>query len=484
VRVAICLSILAVTCGPGRWMAPSAAAEHVRDLRSDTAAVRVHAARRLGELADPAAVPALIEALGDKLPAVRRQAARSLGRLGDPRAASALIKALGDRDTNVRFYAAGALGRIKAPQAVEPLVRALRDPEWPVRTQAAGALREMKDPRIAALLAEALTARGADTAQITWILRGLRAGAVTKRILALLKAPDANVRARAVKALGTLTHRGDVDASCVDALIAALADESAAVRAAAVEVLVTVGDRRALAPIRKLAQREKDASVLKAARAAVERLSKRGDLVAHWSFDDRGTTTARDVTGRGNDGRILGCKPAKGKVGHALRFCKGSYIEFGRPAGLPIAARPFTIMAWAKSESPNGVVVARGGAFCGYSLYVKDGVATFGIHRTQDGPAHVAAGREKVVGAWVHLAGVVQGDRIELYVNGRLAATAKTPGLLPSDCGQGMEIGFDVGNSPAEITDNFAGLIDEVKMYGSALSADEIAEQCRSAGQK
>ena len=103
-----------------------------------------------------------------------------------------------------------------------------------------------------------------------------------------------------------------------------------------------------------------------------------------------------------------------------------------------------------------------------------------GIHRVQEGPSYIAAGEKQVVGSWAHLAGVVKSDRVELYVNGSLAATAKTGGYIPSECGQGMEIGFDVANSPAEITDNFEGLIDEVKVYHAALSEEEIAEQCGS----
>jgi len=199
--------------------------------------------------------------------------------------------------------------------------------------------------------------------------------------------------------------------------------------------------------------------------------------VAHWSFDDRNAEVARDVTGSGADGEIRGCTPVEGKVGAALRFTKGNYIALGRPAELPIGGRPLTIMAWAKSDADNGVVIARGGAFCGFSLYIKDGVAKFGIHRMQEGPAYIATGREQVVGPWVHLAGVVKNDRIELYVNGKLAATAKTAGYIPGDCGQGMEIGFDESNSPAEITDNFEGIIDEVKVYHAALSEEEIAKQ-------
>jgi len=109
-------------------------------------------------------------------------------------------------------------------------------------------------------------------------------------------------------------------------------------------------------------------------------------------------------------------------------------------------------------------------------LYVKDGVAKFGIHRTQEEPAYIAAGTENVVGSWVHLTGVINEDRVELYVNGKPAAATKTPGYIPGNCGQGMEIGYDVSNSPAEIIDNFEGIIDEVKIYHAALNEDEIGE--------
>ena len=76
-----------------------------------------------------------------------------------------------------------------------------------------------------------------------------------------------------------------------------------------------------------------------------------------------------------------------------------------------------------------------------------------------------------------HPPGVVKNDRVEVYVDGKLAGTTKTPGYIPGNCGQGMEIGFDVANSPAEITDNFEGILDEVKVYHAALTEKEIAEE-------
>lgn len=446
--------------------------EYLRDLKSDHLAVRVRAAASLGRMGDKAAVPALVEALKDGEADVRREAAKALGLIKDARAAAPLVDALRDRDMNVRLYAAYALGEIRDPKAAKPLLQALRDAEWCVRNQAAWALREIHDPAIAEPLVAALKTEKPDEAHILWLLRHVGATDTTKHVAALLKNPAVVVRMRAVRALGEL-H----DKEAVDPLIAALADSDADVRLHAIRALAKFGDDRAEQPMRELVAGEQNASVREAAEEALRKLLRHDELAAHWSFDDQNTEVAKDVTGLGNDGEIKGCTPVKGKIGHALAFSEGKFIELGRPAGLPIANQPLTFMAWVKSDAENGVIIARGGGFCGYSLYIKDGLPKFGIHRTREGPAHIAAGTEEVVGAWVHLAGVVKNDCVEVHVNGKLAGTTKTPGFIPGNCGQGMEIGFDVANSPAEICDNFEGIIDEVRIFNAALAEEDIAKQ-------
>ena len=445
--------------------------EHVGDLKSTVAAVRANGATSLGRLGDRAAVPALLAALKDPEKGVRREAAKALGVLRDARAVTPLIAALRDDDRNVRVYAAYALGEIGDPKAADALLRALRDPAWCVRDQAAWALRGLGDPSMLGPLADALKDKNADAPHILWLIRHVGGDKAVGPLAALLKAPDPATRAIAMQALSKAKAK-----EAAEPLFGALADKDAGIRLMAVAAVLEIGGERAQQALEQLVASEKAPKVLEAAKQGLVKLSRESGLAAHWSFDDGNRKVAKDVTGNGTNGQIIGCTPAAGKVGQALRFSKGKYIELGKPDGLPIAQRPFTVMAWAKSDAPNGVVVARGGAFCGYSLYIKDGVAKFGIHREQDGPAHIAAGKDKVVGPWVHLAGVVKEKQLELYVNAKLAATAKTPGYIPGNCGQGMEIGFDVSNSPCEIIDNFEGLIDEVKVFHAALSAADITK--------
>ncbi|MBI5686236.1 MAG: HEAT repeat domain-containing protein [Verrucomicrobia bacterium] len=351
--------------------------------------------------------------------------------------------ALRDPDTNVRFHAAHALGELRDARTAEALLGALRDAEWCVRDQAAWALRALHDAKLTRPLAAMLKEKDADVAHIAWLLREIGSEETFATFIVSLKS------------------------------------ENAVVRRAAAEALVKIGGERIEQPLTELMAREKDPGVRAVAEKAVAKMTQADTVAAHWSFDDKNTTSAKDVSGRAVDGEIKGCTVAEGKVGAALRFGKGKFIELGRTQKPSVADTPFTIMAWVKTDAATGVVVARGGAFCGFSLYLKDGFPKFGIRRSKDGPADIVTGRETIGADWTHLAGVVKEDCIELHVNGKLAATAKTGGVMRSNGGQGMEIGFDAGNSAIELCNAFEGVIDEVKQFNAALSEKEIARQCQ-----
>ncbi|MEA2251180.1 MAG: hypothetical protein QOG70_1422 [Solirubrobacteraceae bacterium] len=151
----------------------------VRELNAADDGVRDRAARALGDLRDPRAIPALAEAVSRDGTAVRGAvwaltqfdderlvaplvaalshsdataralAAGKLAELGDPEAVPALVRALrADDDAHVREEAARALGRLGEAAALEPLLAALRDdPGDHVREEAATALGALGDQR-------------------------------------------------------------------------------------------------------------------------------------------------------------------------------------------------------------------------------------------------------------------------------------------------------------------------------------------------
>lgn len=471
-----CLGVLvAVWLSLGAVAQESAAlvAGHLADLRSPSAAVRSRAAQGLAKAHDPAVIPALIVALGDAEAKVRQAAARSLGEQRKAEAVPSLLKALGDADGNVRFYAAHALGEIKDKAAAEGLLAALRDPVYGVRDEAAWALRELHDPSIGQALLPQLARDDADIPHISWLVQHVVGEGAIPALTDLLKNENPVVRGRALSLLIGLKSR-----QAVPSLILALADSDRGLRLQALQTLVETRDDRAIPALRALVAREPDAELRELASEGVRRLTMHPSIVAYWSFDGCDGKTVRNEVPIGGDGEIKGAKLVPGKIGQGLQCGPDQYVELGQPAMLPIATRPLTFTAWIRPTGPTGVVIARGGAFSGFSLYLKEGHPVFGIHLEKDGPTYLATGEKTVpLGEWLHLAGVVREKSVEVWVNGTLAATVETPGYLLNNAGQGMEIGFDAGNSPCELVDAFPGVIDEVRMYHAALTGDDIRQQ-------
>jgi len=105
-----------------------------------------------------AAVPALLSMMRrDDDPKAVAAAARILGEVRDPRATGALLDAARlSADVDARAQAVAALGKIGGADAVRTLLSALRDPAWEVRAQAAKGLGRLGDQTAAPALQRAM----------------------------------------------------------------------------------------------------------------------------------------------------------------------------------------------------------------------------------------------------------------------------------------------------------------------------------------
>ena len=177
-----------------------------------------------------AAVPTLLQRLGDDNFGVRRGASMALGEFGDARAVAPLIDRLADPDSTVRWVAAASLERIDptwrgsdaARAAVPVLLRRLNDNEDDVREAAMGALEQI-DPS----WRESEVARAAVPA----LLRRLN--------------DDDEYRVR-----GVVASLGDLgDTRAVAPLVGALTNDSQVVREAAAEALGKLGDAQVVVPL-------------------------------------------------------------------------------------------------------------------------------------------------------------------------------------------------------------------------------------------
>jgi HEAT repeat protein len=124
--------------------------------------VRVDAAFMLAKLTnnqDAAAVPGLLDALTDEDPRIRIAACKVLGDIGDPASVPALLQILvRQSESDVHWQATSALSKIGAA-AVPGLMDALKDDDWKVRRSAADALWGMREPSAVPGLVEALVDR-------------------------------------------------------------------------------------------------------------------------------------------------------------------------------------------------------------------------------------------------------------------------------------------------------------------------------------
>lgn len=155
----------------------------------------------------------------------------------------------------------------------------------------------------------------------------------------------------------------------------------------------------------------------------------------------------------------------------------GSYAQFPKSPSLNPTNKPLTIEAWITATKPQGVIVARGGPSEGFALALQGGRPAFHI-RSSEALKSISGGK-RIVGGWHHVAGVLDVDKsMKLYVDGELVAEGKAPGLITKDPAQAMEIGVDaqtpVGNYK---NSQFTGIIDEVRLYFLAATAEQIARR-------
>jgi hypothetical protein len=206
-----------------------------------------------------------------------------------------------------------------------------------------------------------------------------------------------------------------------------------------------------------------------------------GRLVAHWKLDDGTGSTAVDSAGSGYESRLVGDPTwTTGIIGGALEFDgDGDYIEIIDSNDLHIENQ-ITVSAWIKTDTIDKrwqAVVTKGdrswrlqGQRRGYALEF----ACTGLIIPGSSWGSLYGKTDVNDGKWHHVAGVYDGKRIYLYLDGKVDNSKPASG----------QIRFD--DKPILIGDNalhrgrfWNGIIDDVRIYSYGLSIEEIRAICR-----
>jgi hypothetical protein len=206
-------------------------------------------------------------------------------------------------------------------------------------------------------------------------------------------------------------------------------------------------------------------------------------LSGRWTFDEGNGATAADASGGGNAGILSGgVSWVSGARGGALAFTGG---QVRIPTRAAFETPAVTVEAWVKqtgTPGPYRYVVAKGASACmaaSYGLYTGPGggiqfyVSSAGGTRFARSPD---AGDGVWDGRWHLVAGTYDGSAVRLYVDGAEVGSG-TPATDPIDYGALDTRDLFVGHYDGCTGLDFVGSVDDVRIYGRALTADEVARE-------
>ncbi|MEN6427966.1 MAG: sugar-binding protein [Phycisphaerales bacterium] len=204
-------------------------------------------------------------------------------------------------------------------------------------------------------------------------------------------------------------------------------------------------------------------------------------LVAWWKLDEKEGRTAADSSGNGYDATVQGdpdWQPSGGKVGGAIALGgDGDFLDNDDESAFDFMGG-VTVAAWIKVnafDKPWQAIVTKGDTawriqrnnetstleFACSGLNVASGSQYGSLYGTRDIRQ----------GEWLHTAGVYDGKRMFLYVDGEIDASQEASGVIGQN-DSSLQIG-----SNTEMGDRFFnGLIDDVRVYNYGLPEAQVKE--------
>ncbi len=208
------------------------------------------------------------------------------------------------------------------------------------------------------------------------------------------------------------------------------------------------------------------------------------NLLAYWSFDEGAGSFAYDYSGNGNTGTVvLGIGSwTNGMVNGALFFSGENANGLAQETQVTVSnsatlnpLNGITLAAWVNDQSGGWYntprIIEKGVSDNQYGLYASGGTQlVFFVAGISNGTITVTPPTTR---SWHHLAATYDGSSVmNFYIDGQLSTQQLASGAMPV-----VTDPLAIGNKPAgtSLLDFFTGDIDDVRIYGSALSPSQIS---------
>jgi len=217
------------------------------------------------------------------------------------------------------------------------------------------------------------------------------------------------------------------------------------------------------------------------------------NLVSEWTFDE-GTTvigdTAQNIDVRdtfsSNHGTVNGNPKIRGGsdcvLGKCLEFDGGnSYVDYGEDVSLKNIGKFITISTWIKRK--NDDIISRyiisndrdtPPPSGGYSLRISSNVLNGQMTTASNSSKRSVYGLAIEKESWTHVVFIFNGATLSLFQNGKNAGNTTVSNDGIEEAPLALRMGVLSYNAPTYY--KFIGLIDEFRIYNSALTISQIKQ--------
>jgi hypothetical protein len=196
-------------------------------------------------------------------------------------------------------------------------------------------------------------------------------------------------------------------------------------------------------------------------------------------FNETMGTSAHDDAGNGKNAILFGASFVPGRFGNGVSFWGGTdYIAL--PAGITSSLQEMTVAFWMNlgTKVPFARALEFGNsATTGYwyisPCFAGPGVLRFAISPGDWGMEQFLEAPALPLNQWKHVAVVVAAKSVTIYVDSVAVATSTNITLRPKDVGASPNNWL--GRSQSSNVGYLNGRMDELYIFGRALSATEVA---------